>query len=218
LLFSTTDIEEESQDVEETDDEDVTTSSAQFWIALSTIIMTLTVILAVVLSYLRRIELKKYQVKKPTKISYDRATTVSPEIVIREAKNRKDSEIKMINQEIKELEEYLANSKINLIFLLVDIRHKPTDLDKQMMRFLFQSGLAFKIVATKADKIPKSKISVYIKIVANELMLGTGDIVPFSCETKKGKEEILALIDRFCFKQPNDSDLINFDDENKQGE
>ncbi|MDD3396997.1 MAG: hypothetical protein PHR96_00400 [Clostridia bacterium] len=109
LLFSTTDIEEESQDVEETDDEDVTTSSAQFWIALSTIIMTLTVILAVVLSYLRRIELKKYQVKKPTKISYDRATTVSPEIVIREAKNRKDSEIKMINQEIKELEEYLAN-------------------------------------------------------------------------------------------------------------
>jgi len=116
------------------------------------------------------------------------------------------------------LEEYLANSKINLIFLLVDIRHKPTDLDKQMMRFLFQSGLAFKIVATKADKIPKSKISVYIKIVANELMLGTGDIVPFSCETKKGKEEILALIDRFCFKQPNDSDLINFDDENKQGE
>lgn len=108
LVFSTTEIQEENQE-EENEEEAVERSGAEIWIALSSIIMAVAVILAVVLSFLRRIEIKKYQVKKPVTTDYDRTITVSQDIVVREAKNRKDEEIKLLKQEIKELEEFLEN-------------------------------------------------------------------------------------------------------------
>lgn len=56
------------------------------------------------------------------------------------------------------LESYLrSNQNIKLILLLVDIRHTPTEQDKQMMRYLFHYNMPFKIVATKADKVPKKQ-------------------------------------------------------------
>lgn len=106
LVFSATDLQEESQE-EENEEEAFERSGAEIWIAISSIIMAIAVILAVVLSFLRRIEIKKYQVKKPVTIDYDRAKTVSPDIVVREAKNRRDEEIKLLKQDIKELEEFL---------------------------------------------------------------------------------------------------------------
>ena len=47
------------------------------------------------------------------------------------------------------LEDYLIKAnKIKLVFMLVDLRHDPTDLDKIMLKFLYQRGLPFKIIAT----------------------------------------------------------------------
>ena len=59
------------------------------------------------------------------------------------------------------MEDYLNDSPcLKRVFMLIDIRHKPTELDKQMLKYLTYSGLTFTIVATKADKIAKSKIPV----------------------------------------------------------
>ena len=94
------------------------------------------------------------------------------------------------------LEDYLIKSdKIKLVFMLVDLRHDPTDLDKIMLRFLYQRGLPFKIIATKADKIAKSKIPSFVQNVAKCLGVGKDDIIAFSSETGYGLDRVLSEIE-----------------------
>lgn len=93
------------------------------------------------------------------------------------------------------IEDYLKLSKnIKLVFLLVDIRHEPTKLDEMMQKYLFYNNIPYKIVATKCDKIAKTKIPSYKKILANKLCVGTENIIPFSTENNFSKEEILKII------------------------
>ena len=95
------------------------------------------------------------------------------------------------------MEYYLLGSKsIKKIFMLVDIRHKPTEQDKQMLSYLFYHNLPICVVATKSDKVPKSKISNYLSIIASELALGKDNIIAFSSETGFGKEKVLEVIEK----------------------
>lgn len=94
------------------------------------------------------------------------------------------------------LEDYLIKSdKIKLVFMLVDIRHDPTNLDKIMLKFLYQRGLPFKIIATKADKLAKSKIPQYVQNVARVLGVGKDDIIAVSSETGFGFDKVLGEIE-----------------------
>lgn len=94
------------------------------------------------------------------------------------------------------LEDYLIKAnKIKLVFMLVDLRHDPTDLDKIMLKFLYQRGIPFKIIATKADKIAKSKIGAYVQNVANRLGVGKDDIIAVSSETGYGQNQVLSEIE-----------------------
>lgn len=94
------------------------------------------------------------------------------------------------------LEDYLIKAeKIKLVFMLVDLRHDPTDLDKIMLKFLYQRGLPFKIIATKADKIAKSKIPSFAQNVAKCLGVGKDDIIAVSSETGYGLSQVLAEIE-----------------------
>lgn len=96
------------------------------------------------------------------------------------------------------IEDYLLNSKdLKLVFVLVDIRHTPTELDTQMLKYLYYYNIPFKIIATKSDKVPKSKIINYLSVIAKELKVGIKNIIPFSSENKNGKNEILEIIDNF---------------------
>lgn len=95
------------------------------------------------------------------------------------------------------LERYLIDGKqIKLVFMLVDIRHDPTELDKVMLKFLYQSQLPFKIIATKSDKIAKTKISQYIQNIAKCLSVGKDDIIAVSAETGKGIDEVLKEVEK----------------------
>ncbi len=94
------------------------------------------------------------------------------------------------------MEEYLANSScLKRVFLLVDIRHKPSELDVKMLKYLFYYQIPTTVVATKCDKIPKSKISAYVQVIANCLNLGKDNIVPYSSETHAGKDVLLNILD-----------------------
>ena len=93
------------------------------------------------------------------------------------------------------LETFLSTQKINLLLSLVDIRHDPTSDDKMMINYLYHYAVPFALVATKADKLGKTKIKPRVKEIATELRVGTADITATSAETGFGKEELLKIIE-----------------------
>lgn len=94
------------------------------------------------------------------------------------------------------IESYFQISKnIKKVFVLVDIRHEPSEQDKQMVQYLYFNKLPFVVVATKVDKIAKSKIKEQLKIIANSLKLGISNIIGSSNKSKMGKREILSIFD-----------------------
>lgn len=91
---------------------------------------------------------------------------------------------------------YLLNAKnLKRVFVLVDIRHKPSNLDKLMIEFLYYNQIPFSVVATKVDKIPKTKIQQYLKIITSELKIAIGNVLTSSSIDKKGIENILERIE-----------------------
>ena len=91
---------------------------------------------------------------------------------------------------------YLLNAKnLKRVFVLVDIRHRPSNLDKLMIEFLYYNQIPFSVVATKVDKIPKTKIQQYLKIITSELKIAIGNVLTSSSIDKKGIENILERIE-----------------------
>ncbi len=97
----------------------------------------------------------------------------------------------------KMIEGYLHESKeLRTVFLLVDIRHKPSANDKQMYDWICHNGYEPVIIATKLDKLKRSQVAKSLKEIRTGLGLPKdGKILPFSAETKQGRDEIWALID-----------------------
>ena len=94
------------------------------------------------------------------------------------------------------MEDYLIGSpSLKRVFLLVDIRLAPNELDKQMLQYLSYTGKPFTIIATKSDKIPKSKLSGYVKNIANTFGVGTDNIITYSVENPLNKEKLLNIIE-----------------------
>ncbi len=96
----------------------------------------------------------------------------------------------------KLLETFLATEKLDLIISLVDIRHDPTEDDKMMINFLYHYQMPFVIVATKGDKLPKTKIKPQLQNIATKLRVGIADITASSADTGLGKAEIFSLIEK----------------------
>ena len=97
----------------------------------------------------------------------------------------------------KMIERYLHTSKdLKAVFLLIDIRHEPTANDKLMYDWVVHNGYAPIIIATKLDKLKRSQIQKHVKMVREGLGLPKGGtVIPYSAETKQGREEIWTLID-----------------------
>ena len=95
------------------------------------------------------------------------------------------------------IEEYLkTRENMRLVFMLVDSRIKPTENDILMYNYLKYYNIPVIIVATKYDKIKASQRDKNLKQIESTLKLNKGDkIVYFSSVTKKGKEEILSIIE-----------------------
>lgn len=95
------------------------------------------------------------------------------------------------------IENYLHTSRqLRAVFLLIDIRHSPGANDKTMYDWIVYQGYRPIIIATKLDKLKRSQVQKALKEVRAGLGLVSGDIViPFSAQTKQGREEIWALMD-----------------------
>lgn len=93
----------------------------------------------------------------------------------------------------KLIEQYLASGRVSHLFLLIDIRHAPTENDRQMFRYLVFYNIPYTLIATKSDKIAKSKRKQAAGAAA-KLLGAPPYAVPFSGETGEGKEEVLERI------------------------
>lgn len=98
------------------------------------------------------------------------------------------------------VENYLKKSaKLRGVFLLVDIRHEPSANDRQMYEWVVGNGYRPVIIATKLDKIKRSQVAKQVKLVRTGLGIGPKvTVIPFSAETKQGREEIWALIEELA--------------------
>ena len=97
----------------------------------------------------------------------------------------------------KMIERYLSRSRmLKMVFLLVDIRHDPSANDKSMYDWIVYNGYHPVIIATKLDKINRSQVAKHTKAIRQGLGMAPEDIlIPFSAETKQGREEIWELLE-----------------------
>lgn len=95
------------------------------------------------------------------------------------------------------IERYLHGSKqLKTVFLLIDIRHDPSANDKMMYDWILHNGFAPVIIATKLDKIKRSQTQKQLKAIRDGLGVRDGTVIlPFSAETKQGREEIWNVIE-----------------------
>lgn len=103
----------------------------------------------------------------------------------------------------KMIEDYLHKSKqLKLVFLLIDIRHAPSENDCIMYHWILRNGYHPVIIATKLDKINRSQISKQLKLIRTGLEAEKDTvIIPFSAESKQGREDIYLLLDGLLEEQ-----------------
>lgn len=98
----------------------------------------------------------------------------------------------------KMVENYLHRSRqLRIVFLLIDIRHEPSENDRIMYDWICRNGYHPVIIATKLDKIKRSQVQKQLKLIRTSLKTEPETVlIPFSAETKQGREEIYELLDR----------------------
>lgn len=107
----------------------------------------------------------------------------------------------------KMIEDYLHQSKmLREVFLLIDIRHKPSENDCIMYDWVVNNGYRPIIIATKLDKINRSQIQKQVKLIKETLQVEKGTVViPFSATTKQGRDEIYEIIDRIVEEEKQET-------------
>lgn len=107
------------------------------------------------------------------------------------------------------IENYLHQThQLKCVFLLLDIRHEPSENDRIMYDWVVSQGYQPVIIATKADKIKRSQLQKQLKVLRVGLNVGMNVVmIPFSAETKQGRDEILDYIDKLVsdVDEPTDS-------------
>lgn len=97
------------------------------------------------------------------------------------------------------VEGYLSQERrIALIIQIIDIRHKPTRDDYDMLKFLYESNAPFVIVLTKKDKLKKTAYEKRIDEVMDELQDFEGvELIPFSAVSGDGLSDIKEVIEEY---------------------
>lgn len=93
------------------------------------------------------------------------------------------------------MEEYFhkREQKVGLV-LIVDGRHDVSEDDLVMMDFARYYGMSVIVIATKMDKVKNSQRFRNLKAISEQLEVPMESIIPFSSETKEGKEDAIAAM------------------------
>ena len=106
----------------------------------------------------------------------------------------------------KMIENYLHTShNLKAVFLLIDIRHDPSANDRQMYDWILHNGYEPIIIATKLDKLKRSQVQKNLTAIREGLQLRKGTtVIPYSAETKQGRDEIWELIEALTGGEPSE--------------
>ena len=91
---------------------------------------------------------------------------------------------------------FKSRESLNSLLLIVDIRRKLTDYDRQMMAFTDEVQLPIHILLTKADKLKRGQVATAVLQVKKEV----GDratVQPFSALNRQGEDEARAMLEKF---------------------
>lgn len=107
----------------------------------------------------------------------------------------------------KMVEKYLRQSNVlRAVFLLIDIRHDPSANGKLMYDWICANGFQPIVIATKADKINRSQLQKQVKAVRQGLGVDKETaVIPFSAQTRQGRDEIYEMIDRILEQSEGES-------------
>lgn len=94
------------------------------------------------------------------------------------------------------LDDFFAEGGIAHVFALADIRHDPTADDLTMINFLYATQIPFTVIATKADKLAKTRVKEAVRRVAAAFKTGEGNVIAVSGQTRRGREEVLSALDK----------------------
>ena len=103
----------------------------------------------------------------------------------------------------KMIEDYLHQSKmIKAVFLLIDIRHAPSENDRIMYNWILEHGYKPIIIATKLDKIKRSQLAKQMQLICDTLdVVDDTRVMPFSALSKQGRDEIYELLDEILAEE-----------------
>lgn len=124
----------------------------------------------------------------------------------------------------KFIESYLMNREtLRLVMQLVDLRHPPSKDDQAMYEWLRHNDVPVIVVATKADKIPKSRWPKHIKIVRETLGMDKGvQPLMFSSELGLGKDELWGILEQaIAYGEPEPeeaNELVTLQEQDKEQE
>ena len=110
----------------------------------------------------------------------------------------------------KMMQDYFEDSEeLRHVFCLVDIRHEPTEDDKQMNLFLRQMGIPFTVIATKADKISRGARQKHLAPICRALLVQPWEVICASSEDRTGREDILKKIEEVLAEQDEEPEVID---------
>ena len=93
------------------------------------------------------------------------------------------------------IEEFFTTStRLKLAVVIIDSRHKPTALDREMVDWLRAQEIPFQVVATKVDKSSKSRRSDSLRTIRQSLDIT--DAIFFSAKTGEGRKDLWSVINR----------------------
>jgi GTP-binding protein len=101
------------------------------------------------------------------------------------------------------IESYLRGTKdLRGVVQLLDVRHDPTDDDRQMLDFLADVGVPVMFVATKTDKVSRPVAAQRVRELAIILQVDEDHIIPFSAQTGAGRDELAEAITGLLASEP----------------
>ena len=108
-----------------------------------------------------------------------------------------------VNKQLKNkfgliMEDYLeGRENLKMVFMLIDFRHKPTEDDVMMYKYLKHYNIPVSIICTKLDKVGKNGHAKCINQICKTLDVPKEELILFSSVTKTGKQEVYSkLIDK----------------------
>ncbi|MCD8295869.1 MAG: ribosome biogenesis GTP-binding protein YihA/YsxC [Clostridia bacterium] len=94
------------------------------------------------------------------------------------------------------MEKFFAEGQISHAFSLMDIRHEPTAADLQMVNYLYVNNIPFTIIATKADKLSKDAARRGVRMIAQTVKCGEGNIIAVSSLNGSGFDRIMERLEQ----------------------